>query len=92
MLSNEEFQKVMDEMKQMNCAELIHLQFKVDNAIRERRLKDVIFYFNNFAATTPVNRHAKAAYEMLCRELQDLRRGHVLDTQLHIIEVLIQLD
>ena len=92
MQAKTEFEKAMEEIQQMNCAELIHLQFKIDNAIRERRLKDVIFYFNNFANKEQVNRHAKAAYELLCRELQDLRRGHVLDTQLHIIEVLIQLD
>jgi hypothetical protein len=92
MPNNSEFEKAVEEIKSMNKEELLSLQFKIENNLRERRLKDVIFYFNNFASKEAVNRHAKAAYEVLCRELRDLRRGYVMDIQLEIIETLIQLD
>lgn len=92
MQAKTEFEKAMEEIRNMNKDELLHLQMKIDTNIRERRLKDVIFYFNNFANKEAVNNHAKAAYGILCNELQDMRRGHVMDAQLDIIEVLIQLD
>ena len=94
MATKEEFAAMQQEVRTMSKGELLHLQMQIENALRERRLKDVVFYFNNLAKQekNPVNNHAIAAYNVICKELQDRRRGDVIDAQLDIVEVLIGLD
>lgn len=94
MATKEEFAAMQQEVRTMTRGDLLYLQMQIDNTIRERRLKDVVFYFNTLAKqeSNPVNNHAVAAYNVICKELQGQRRGIVIDAQLDIVEVLIGLD
>lgn len=94
MATKEEFAAMQQEIRTMTRGDLLYLQMQIDNTIRERRLKDVVFYFNTLAKQerSPVNNHASAAYGVICKELQGQRCGVVIDAQLDIVEILIGLD
>ena len=86
MATIQEFAAMQQEVRTMSKGDLLHLQMQIENAIRERRLKDVVFYFNNLAKQekNPVNNHAVAAYNVICKELQKRCLGSHLEKKLGI--------
>lgn len=86
-------QMLISQPQSMPTDELVKLQSQVDHDIRERRFRDVTFYFNQLAKleTYPVNRLATEKYLSACREMRALKRGYIVDPLLDDIEALTGL-
>lgn len=69
------------------------LMFEIDRELRNRRMANVIFYFNNLYRYDPdVCRLALDKYKLLCEERACYKRAHVMDRLLDDIETLTGLD
>ena len=88
-----EFQMALKEMRAMDYSELVLLQFQVANALREKRLKDVVFYFNNLRKDDKsVSNHVEPFYRQLVKEVAGARRAVFIDEYLDIVEAYIHID